>query len=172
MSDSPQQSQPQDGQETKTPDGMELLNLYRSRVEHEAGITWNRNTYFLVVMSLLTLAYTQKPFGIPIQLFIFQLLVVILGILLSIVWLFIQYRSSKYIEYYKDKAQALSKSDNLPEMYPDDIPGFEIRNLVYWLPIVFITILLATLTLQVVFMDSSSLLSVLPTPTPTPIPTT
>jgi amino acid transporter len=165
----PVMSNSQQPNASQTPANMDLLELYRSRVEHEASITWDRNTYFLVVVSLLTIAYTQKPFSNLVQIFIYQLLIATLAIILSAIWLCIQYRSSQYILYYKNKAQALSKSANLPELYPDEIKGYEIRRLVYLLPIAFIAILIATIILQVIFYNPTAS-TVLPTPTPSTTP--
>ena len=152
-----QSSNSQQTQASQMPTNMELLELYRSRVEHEVSTTWSRNSYFLVVMSLLTLAYGQKPFEDIRQLFSYQILIVFLATLLSSIWLCIQYRSSQYIKYYKNEAQSLSKKTGLPELYPDAIKGSETRRLVYWLPIGFIGMSLAFVIIQAIFYYLSTL---------------
>lgn len=117
------------------------LELFRERQDLEAKLHWSRNSYFLVVMSILILAFNQKPVENLFQLTLFRGLIAILGLVLSFVWLLIQHRSSKYVKYYKTKAQNLAKSTNTPEVYPEKLGrSIETRKLAYVLPIVFILI--------------------------------
>jgi len=44
------------------------LELVVKRQESEATLNWSRNSYFLVVLSLLTLAYSQNPAANIVQL--------------------------------------------------------------------------------------------------------
>ena len=138
-------SNPQQATELKS------LELIKSRQESEAALNWSRNSYFLVVMSLLTLAYSQKPFTSTFQLTLYQVIIASLALVLSTIWLLIQYRSSQYIKYYKNTAQELCKKTNTPELYPARIGGFEMRKLVYWLPIGFMGMSIVFIIIQVYF---------------------
>ncbi|MEM5867687.1 MAG: hypothetical protein QXG39_07190 [Candidatus Aenigmatarchaeota archaeon] len=135
---------------------LDLLKLFTDRQDAEARLHWSRNSYFLVVMSILILAFSQKPVENIFQLVIFQMLIAILGIILSITWLLIQYRSSQYMLYYKREAQRLAKIANAPDVYPEKLGGIEIRKLAYILPIAFSIIWSALLFL--VAMNLFSLL--------------
>lgn len=128
---------------------LKALEMIKSRQESEAALNWSRNSYFLVVMSLLTLAYSQKPFTSMLQLTLYQVIIASLALVLSTIWLLIQYRSSQYIEYYKKTAQDLCKKTNTPELYPSKIKGFEMRRLVYWLPIGFMGMSIVFIVIQV-----------------------
>jgi len=39
----------------------DMLRIFTNRQDAEANLHWSRNSYFLVVMSILILAYGQKP---------------------------------------------------------------------------------------------------------------
>jgi len=116
------------------------LKLFTERQDSEAKLHWSRNSYFLVVVSILILAFSQKPVENSFQLTIFRALISILGGALSIVWLLIQHRSSKYVLYYKTEARRLAKLTNTPDVYPEKLGGIEIRKLAYLLPVVFLII--------------------------------
>lgn len=124
------------------------LKLFTERQDAEARLHWSRNSYFLVVMSILILAFGQKPVENTFQLALFRTLVASLGIALSFVWLLIQYRSSQYVLYYKSNARKLAKLTNTPDIYPEELGGIEIRKLAYALPIVFLFIWLAFLIIS------------------------
>ena len=119
------------------------LKLFTERQDAEAKLHWSRNSYFLVVNSILVLAFGQKPVEDLFTLAIFQALISILGVALSLIWLLIQHRSSKYILYYKTEARKLAKLTNTPEVYPEKLGGIEMRKLAYILPVVFSIIWLA-----------------------------
>jgi len=125
---------------SKESDDMSRLKLFTERQDAEAKLHWSRNSYFLVVMSILIVALGQKPVENASQLASFRILVAILGLALSFVWLLIQHRSSKYILYYKTEARKLAKSTKTPDIYPEKLGGIEIRKLAYVLPIVFLFI--------------------------------
>lgn len=110
----------------------EKLHHITDMQQSEAQLHWNRNNYFLVVSSILLLALSQFD-----DKFI-QFAIGFLGSALSIVWLSIQYRSSQYIKYWKNLAQNLSSTSKLPDIYPKKLSGFEMRRIVYWLPICFL----------------------------------
>lgn len=130
---------------------MKSLELIRGRQESEATLNWSRNSYFLVVLSLLTLAYSQNPVSNLAQLTFYKVIISGAGVFLSVVWLLIQQRSSQYIEYYKKKANELSKITQTPEFYPTGLKGFEMRKLVYCLPIGFIALLVLFIISQIFF---------------------
>ncbi len=132
-------------------DNQKTLDRIKSRQESEATLNWSRNSYFLVVLSLLTLAYTQNPVSNLTQLTFYKIMISGAGDFLGIVWLLIQYRSSQYIEYYKNQANILSKDTKTPELYPKSIKGIEMRKLVYCLPIAFIVLLSLFIIFQVIF---------------------
>lgn len=129
------------------------LELVTKRQESEATLNWSRNSYFLVVLSLLTLAYSQNPVENTVQLTFYKILIASAGLFLSVVWLLIQRRSSSYIDYYKKEANNLSEKTHSPLFYPPKnvVKGFEMRLLVYCLPIGFIVLLTLFIVSQVVF---------------------
>lgn len=125
------------------------LKLITERQDSEAKLHWDRNSYFLVVMSILTLAFGQKPVESLFQLALFRILIAFLGLALSLVWLLIQYRSSQYVLYYKTEARRLAKITNTIDVYPEQLRGIEIRKLAYILPIVFLFIWLFFLVMVI-----------------------
>ena len=129
------------------------LELVVKRQESEATLNWSRNSYFLVVLSLLTLAYSQNPAANIVQLTFYKILISSAGVFLGIVWLLIQRRSSSYIDYYKKQANILSEKTHTMMFYPpkEVVKGFEMRKLVYCLPIGFILLLSLFIVSQVVF---------------------
>jgi len=138
-------------QENNYQQNIKSLELIKGRQESEATLNWSRNSYFLVVLSLLTLAYTQKPVDNVLQLTLYQVLIASIGVFLSAIWLCIQYRSSQYIRYYKTEANRLAEITNTPDFYPRGLKGIEMRKLVYFLPIAFMVILTVFIILQVYF---------------------
>ena len=132
-------------------DNQKTLELIKGRQESEANLSWSRNSYFLVVLSLLTLAYSQNPVTNLAQLTLYKILISSAGDGLSIIWLLIQYRSSQYVEYYKNQANILSNATGTPEFYPKKLKGIEMRKLVYYLPITFIALLSLFIIFQIVF---------------------
>jgi hypothetical protein len=153
---------------------VKALEMLKHAQETEASLNWTRNSYFLVVLSLLTLAYSQKPVDNIVQLTIYQVLIASIGVVLSVIWLLIQQRSSQYIEYYKNESRPLAKETNTPDFYPKNLKGVEMRKLVYALPIGFLALSLAFIIMQVYFLAyplPASILSLTPTPIPSLLPT-
>ena len=68
---------------------LERLKLFTERQDSEAKLHWSRNSYFLVVMSILILAFGQKPVEDVFQLALLRTLIAVLGLVLSFVWLLI-----------------------------------------------------------------------------------
>ena len=126
----------------------DMLRIFTNRQDAEVNLHWSRNSYFLVVMSILILAYGQKPVENIYALTWFRIIISFLGIILSITWLFIQYRSSQYMLYYKNQARKFTKLVDAPDVYPKELGGFEIRKLAYILPIAFLVIWAAFLRLS------------------------
>ncbi len=120
---------------------IEKVRLFAKMQQSEAKLHWRRNSYFLLVSSILLVALSQfkiefLPFFIGI-----------LGLVLNIVWFFIQYRSSQYIKYWKTQAQKLA-TPSMPNIYPE-LGGVEIRKLAYILPATFIMIWIVVIILAV-----------------------
>ncbi len=132
----------------------DLLKLFTERQQTEATLHWSRNSYFLVVMSILFLALGQRSVENLHQLASFQVLISILGMALSVIWLLIQDRSSRYINYYKKEARKLAELTNTTDVYPEKLGGFEMRHLAYVLPLVFLAIWL--LFLYIILINSFS----------------
>ena len=133
---------------------LETLIRLQERQQSEATLHWSRNSYFLVVMSILILAFGQKSVENLGQLALFQALISILGVALSVVWLLIQYRSSRYILYYKDEARKLAKSTDTTDVYPEKLGGIEMRQLAYALPVVFLVIWFAFSAIVLINLSS------------------
>jgi len=133
---------------------LETLKRLQERQQSEATLHWSRNSYFLVVMSILILAFGQKSVENLGQLALFQALISILGVALSVVWLLIQYRSSRYILYYKDEARKLAKSTDTTDVYPEKLGGIEMRQLAYALPVVFLVIWFAFSAIVLINLSS------------------
>jgi hypothetical protein len=139
-------------QETNAMSDAEKLKLFTDRQDEEAKLHWSRNSYFLVVMSILFVAYGQKPVENAFQLTLFQVLISVLGATLSSIWLLIQHRSSKYILYYKSEAKKYAALTKTPDVYPDNLGGIEMRKLAYILPIAFLAIWIAFIILRAPFL--------------------
>jgi hypothetical protein len=129
-----------EGTETKTKTQMmEGMKMFVERQDNEATLHWSRNSYFMVVISILTVAFSQKPVTDPYQLALFHGFVALLGLTLSVVWLLIQYRSSSYVVYYKTNASNLARELGVPDPYSKtEIKGIEMRILAYFLPLAFL----------------------------------
>jgi len=147
MSDAPRSAQQED---------LDKLKLFRERQDAEATLHWSRNSYFLVVMSILFVAYGQKPVE-GSQLASFQTLMAILGAILSIIWLLIQHRSSKYILYYKSEARRYAVLTHTPDVYPEKLgKSIEMRKLAYVLPLSFLVIWVTFIILRAPFIFPSN----------------
>jgi hypothetical protein len=137
---------------SKESEDLNRLKLFTERQDAEAKLHWSRNSYFLVVNSILILAFGQKPVENLFALTLFQALTSILGVCLSVIWLLIQHRSSKYILYYKTEARRLAKLTNTPDVYPEKLGhSIEMRKLAYFLPIAFLIIWISFTVLVMVW---------------------
>ena len=100
----------------------------------EASLHWNRNGFFLLSSSIMLLALSQFE----------QLSLMIafggVGLMLNIIWLFIQYRSSEYIKNWKNQVKELEKDKDAAKTYSEDVGGYEMRKLAMFLPIPFLII--------------------------------
>ena len=100
----------------------------------EASLHWNRNGFFLLSSSIMLLALSQ---------FEQQSLMIafgIVGLMLNIIWLFIQYRSSEYIKNWKNHVKKLEKGKDAADTYSEDVGGYEMRKLAMLLPFPFLII--------------------------------
>jgi len=113
-------------------DILQKLKLYEDIQQSEAKNHWTRNSCFLVFEGFLILALSQ------FNMISFQVLIGIFGVILSVAWLLIQDRSSRYIKHWKQEAQNLRVSEKIPDIYPKDLGGIEMRKVAYVLPIIFI----------------------------------
>lgn len=106
----------------------EVIKLQQS----EANLSCSRNNYFIVVTSLLILAISQFNNNV------LKLICCCLGFAISISWLLTHDRSSKYTKYWKSIEKKLSQQMNRDSVYPDSIGGFEMRKILFILPISFV----------------------------------
>ena len=95
-------------------DQNETLKRLNDTLRSEAELSWQRNSYFLVVSSILLLAFSQFQKQMAVQIF-----VSLLGTVLSLVWILIGYRSSKYVQYWKLKIRELEKQVGQASIYPE-----------------------------------------------------
>jgi len=106
--------------------------LVNEALRREADLHWQRNSHFLVVASILLLALSQFRSRFV------QVLLSILGLVLSAAWLLITWRSSEYVKLWKREDRLVSQKLSQPSIYPKDVPGVEMRNIAYVLPLVFL----------------------------------
>ena len=114
---------------TENQDEIEKLKIIRDRQQSEASLHWTRNNIFLICSSILLLAlsqFRQKPL---------QISICVLGLIINLAWLLIQYRSSKYIQYYKAEAEKIQLG-----IYPNDLKGFQLRHVAFVFPVAFMAI--------------------------------
>lgn len=100
----------------------------------EASLHWNRNGFFLLSSSIMLLALSQFEQN--------SLMITFggIGLMLNIIWLFIQYRSSEYIKNWKNQVKELEESEDAADTYSEDVGGYEMRKLAMLLPIPFLII--------------------------------
>ena len=114
---------------------IEKLRVITGMQQSEASIHWTRNNIFLVCSSILLLALSQYNQRL------FQLAIAGLGFILNLTWLLIQYRSSKYILYWKTESRKLKTPVNdIPDIFPKELKGIEMRKIAFILPIAFMAI--------------------------------
>lgn len=118
-----------------TVDWTSELQQYREALRSETELHWQRNSYFLVVASIIILALSQFHM-VPY----IQILLSFVGFVLSAAWMMITYRSDKYVGYWKERIRNLEDTLGLPNLYPANIGGLETRKIVYVLPLVFLVL--------------------------------
>src|SRR5437879_8327709 len=97
-------------------EALRKLELFTKMQQSEAGLHWQRNSYFLLVSSILLVAasqFTSRTILISLG---------ISGLTLNFLWLFIQDRSSQYILHWKTEAQTL-RSTGVPDIYSERVRG-------------------------------------------------
>ncbi len=106
--------------------------------QSEASLHWKRNGFFLLSSSILLVAVSQ------FESFFLMIAFGILGIVMNIVWLGIQYRSSEYIKQWKTKVTELEKKlESTADTYSEKVKGIEMRKLALVLPFPFLMIWVA-----------------------------
>jgi len=100
--------------------------------QKEATLHWTRNGFFLLSSSIMLLALSQFEGSFLMIAF------GVIGVMLNIIWLFIQYRSSEYIKNWKNQVKSLETGD--VETYSENVGGYEMRKLALLLPFPFIII--------------------------------
>src|SRR2546426_9916949 len=110
--------------------------------QSEANLHWQRNSYFSVVASILILAVAQFDNTN------FRVLVGVLGVALSVIWLLIQDRSSRYTKHWKKQSEIFEQDLGItifPKELPSRVPirSFQMRHLAYLLPLAFLVIWIA-----------------------------
>lgn len=113
----------------------EIIKKLTEMQHTEATLHWTRNGFFLLSSSILLVALGQ--FQTPYLMLSFG----ILGLMMNIVWLFIQYRSSEYIKHWKNKVKDLEGDPkSSADIYSQKVGGYEMRKLAFLLPFPFILI--------------------------------
>ncbi len=126
----------------------------------EVSLHWKRNGFFLLSSSILLVALSQ-----------FQVLLVVaafgvLGFVLNLLWLFIQYRSSEYVKYWKKEINRLEKESNSnTSIFNPDVKGFEMRLVALALPIPFLLIWTAVIAQSILDLLFNNGVSNLPVDT-------
>ena len=109
------------------------LEHFHSALRSEAEISWQRNNYFLVVVSILLLALSQFHQQA------IQELVVVFGIVVSAAWIIAHDRSASYLGYWKQEIGTLETNLGHLLVYPKkDVQGVEMRKALYIVPIAFL----------------------------------
>lgn len=117
----------------------EKIKLYKEGMENETQLHWKRNSYFLVSSSILlvVLGLVKNEN--------FHMVLGGLGVIINVVWLLIQDRSSRYIGYWKKELTELRKTVKDFDIYPKNLKGVQMRYLGYILPLPFILIWLTVI---------------------------
>jgi len=118
---------------------LELLKILNNNIQSEAKHGTSRNSYFLVVTSILILALSQFD---DIE---FQKIVAFIGSILCITWILMHWRSSNYINHWKKESRKVDPSEENSKIYPKKLGGFEIRTLGFILPLAFLCLWLTFL---------------------------
>jgi len=123
------------------PDKVKRLSEMQQK---EATLHWTRNGFFLLSSSIMLLALSQFEGSFLMIAF------GVIGVMLNIIWLFIQYRSSEYIKNWKSQVKSLETGD--VETYSENVGGYEMRKLALLLPFPFIIIWSAVI-LQAILIE-------------------
>jgi hypothetical protein len=117
--------------------------------QNEVTAHWARNSYFLVVASLLLVALSQ----FKVQ--VIQVLIGASGLTLSLVWVVIQDSSSRYLKHWNGVIYDLGKSAGLPPFYDSKGRKIPIREVAYVLPLPFVALWSAVIILAAFGMITS-----------------
>jgi hypothetical protein len=109
------------------------LEHFHSAMKSESEIIWQRHNYFLIVASVLLLALSQFR-GVPFV----QVVIMLMGGMVSIAWLLVTHRASKYIEYFKKETRRLENQLGYSNVYSESVKGREMRKVLYMIPLAFL----------------------------------
>lgn len=134
---------------SKDPTPLEKLQVFIGMQQNEVTAHWARNSYFLVVVSLLLVGLSQ----FKVQ--IIQVLIGVSGFSLSVVWLLIQDSSSRYLKHWNGVIYELGKEAGLPPFYAASGRKIPIRVVAYVLPLPFVVLWAVVIVLALYGMLSS-----------------
>jgi hypothetical protein len=142
----------------------DVYKFYKDLVIHSETISWNRFANFLVISSILVLAWATI-FVVKSPSLCHKAVMSLIsgfGIYAGIVWADIGDRGRKYLDQYKDKAKSIETNSNKKDWWEGGIEKtdrpFQIdidpkrwsssRTLLFWVPLIFsglhVILLLAT----------------------------
>ena len=107
----------------------EVYESYRDMVIQSEKVSWNRLNSFLILNSILVLAWATLYTGIPYtgnDNTIWPKIVMTatsgLGFLTGILWCLLGYRGRKYLDSYKKRAKDIEECDKMADWWEKDIP--------------------------------------------------
>jgi hypothetical protein len=131
-------------------DPLGQIKVFIDRQDNEATLHWARNSYFLVGISFLVVAYGLSLQSTSGAIDWFHGLIILLGIVLGSLWFLIQFRSDQYIGYYKSKVGELCEKYGVDNPYPVGLRGIQTRKVAYGLPAIFLVFWIGLLIVLIV----------------------
>lgn len=125
----------------------EKLKIFLQLQQNEVNYHWTRNNYFLLVSSILLIAFVQVK-GQTLQ-----TVIGFVGLSLNVIWLLIQVRSNRYIHYWNQQIYAFGNKAGLPPIYSaKDRAKIPIRILGLLLPVPFIALWILVVIVSTVLL--------------------
>ncbi len=107
-----------------TIDKSDVYTSYRDLVIHSENISWSRFGNFLVISSILVLAwatlYRVNPRDLPLN--IVMTAISVIGFLAGIAWSDLGHRGRSYLDQYKAKANAIEEHPDKQDWWEQGIP--------------------------------------------------
>lgn len=107
-----------------TIDKSNVYTSYRDLVIHSENISWSRFGNFLIISSILVLAwatlYRANPRDLPLN--IVMTAISVIGFLAGIVWSDLGHRGRSYLDQYKAKAKAIEEHPDKQDWWEQGIP--------------------------------------------------